>query len=105
MVANTLAATPEFMDDYPVQSVTTFGTPVNACPNPDVVYRRYIVEGDLVPLLHWAVIWSRLKGPLEVLKSTCEEGYDYLKQDQRAHLNRKLRFRAWSVAENCNASR
>jgi hypothetical protein len=84
-VANTLAATPEFMDDFTVQSVTTFGAPVNACPHPAVAYRRYIVEGDLVPLLHWAAIWSRLEGHLEVLKSPCEEEYDYLKQTFVGH--------------------
>lgn len=43
------------------------------------------MEGDLVPLVHWAAIWSRIKGPLEVLKSTCEEGYAYLEQTTVDH--------------------
>lgn len=80
MVANTLVTTPDLLDHYSVKTVTTFGTPVNACPNPDVRYQRYIVEGDLVPLLHWAAIWSRIKGPLLVLESTCAGGYAYLDQ-------------------------
>ncbi len=80
MVANTLAATPELLEHYTVKSVTTFGTPVNACANPKVEYHRYVVEGDLVPLVHRAAIWSRVKGPLAVLKSECAEGYAYLDQ-------------------------
>jgi pimeloyl-ACP methyl ester carboxylesterase len=87
MVANTLAARPELLDEYTVVTVTTFASPVNACPNPDVAYQRYIVEGDLIPLLHWAAIWSRLEGPLGVLRSSCEQGYEYLDQtivDHRA---------------------
>lgn len=85
MLANTLATTPDFLDRYDVKTVTTFAAPANSCPNPDVVYHRYVVEGDLVPLVHRAAIWSRIKGPLEVLKSTCVGDYTYLEQTMVDH--------------------
>lgn len=85
MVANTLAITPEFLEHYRVKTVTTFAAPVNACPNREVVYHRYVVEGDLVPLVHKGAIWSRLKGPLGVLESECTGGYTYLEQQLIDH--------------------
>ncbi len=80
MVANALATDPDILEHYTVKSVTTFAAPVNVCPSPEVVYHRYVVEGDLVPLVHHAAIWSRIRGPLEVLESACAEGYAYLDQ-------------------------
>ena len=85
MVANALATNQELVAHYTVKTVTTFAAPVNACPNPEVAYHRYVVEGDLVPLAHRAAIWSRVKGPLEVLESTCAEGYAYLDQTMIDH--------------------
>ena len=85
MAANTLASNQDLLEHYTVKTVITFAAPVNTCPNPEVVYHRYVVEGDLVPLVHRAAIWSRVEGPLEVLKSTCAEGYAYLDQKTVDH--------------------
>lgn len=80
MVANALATQPSLSRDYRIESVTTFGAPVNACPNPSVRYDRFLVEGDILPMAHWAAVSSRLGGPLGVLNSDCPEGVAYLEQ-------------------------
>lgn len=80
MVANSLAIQPKFTGDYRIESVTTFGAPVNACPNPSVRYQRFLVEGDTLPMVHWMAVSSRLGGPLAVLASDCPDGIAYLEQ-------------------------
>ncbi|OQY90399.1 MAG: hypothetical protein B6D38_03660 [Anaerolineae bacterium UTCFX1] len=50
MMGNQLAADPEVQEHLKVKSVTTFGSPVNAKPQDNVVYKRYAAKGDVVPL-------------------------------------------------------
>lgn len=50
MMGNQLAADPEVQEHLKVKSVTTFGSPVNAEPQDDVVNKRYAAKGDITPL-------------------------------------------------------
>ena len=77
LIANNLAINQDFLEHYTVKTVTTFAAAANACENPDVAYRRYIVggpEGDLVPLLHRQAILLRASAQVLELLGKCEEG-------------------------------
>jgi uncharacterized protein YukE/sporulation protein YlmC with PRC-barrel domain len=51
MMGNQLAVDPDVLEHIKVKSVTTFGSPVNADPNPGVDYQRYSAVGDYVAVL------------------------------------------------------